>query len=88
MEVLNTKENIFLISKLAQLVQENPNSESYFLENIYKDDVNNLLNKMVISNNLKTHWICWAKFDEMIEIGVNKHIKQVLLEKFKPNSEL
>lgn len=86
MEVLNTKENIFLISKLAQLVQENPNSESYFLENIYKDDVNNLLNKMVISNNLKTHWICWAKFDETIEIGVNKHIKQVLIEKFKPNS--
>ena len=86
MEVLNTKENIFLISKLATLVQENPNNDSYFIESIYKDEVNNLLNKMVVSENLKTHWICWAKFDEMIEIGINKHIKQVLLEKFKPNS--
>jgi len=86
MEVLNTKENIFLISKLAGLVKQNPNNESYFLESIYKDEVNNLLNKMVVSENLKTHWICWAKFDEMIEIGINKHIKQVLLEKFKPNS--
>jgi len=86
MEVLNTKENIFLISKLAQLVKENPNSESYFLETIYKDEVNNLLNKIVISDNLKTHWICWAKFGDMIEVGINKHIKQVLLEKFKPNS--
>jgi len=86
MEVLNTKENIFLISKLAQIVKENPNDESYFLELIYKDDVNNLLNKMVISDDLKTHWICWARFGDMIEVGINKYIKQVLLEKFKPNS--
>jgi len=86
MEVLNTQENIFLISKLAQLVKQNPNNESYFLENIYKDDVNNLLNKMVISDNLKTHWICSAKFGDMIEVEINKYIKQVLLEKFKPNS--
>jgi len=86
MEVLNTKENIFLISKLARLVKDNPNNESYFIENSYKDDVNTLLNKLVISDNLKTHWICWAKFSDMIEVGINKHIKQVLLEKFKPNS--
>ena len=86
MEVLNTQENIFLISKLAQLVKQNPNNESYFLENIYKDDVNNLLSKMVISDNLKTHWICSAKFGDMIEVEINKYIKQVLLEKFKPNS--
>jgi len=88
MEVLNTQENIFLISKLAQLVKENPNSESYILENIYKDDVNILLNKIVISDNLKTHWICWAKFSDIIEVGINKHIKQVLLQKFKPNSQI
>jgi len=86
MEVLNTKESIFLLSKLATLVQENPNNESYFLENSYKDEVNDLLNKIVSSDNLKTHWICWAKFEDMIEVGINKHIKQVLLEKFKPNS--
>ncbi|NPA55055.1 MAG: RepB family plasmid replication initiator protein [Epsilonproteobacteria bacterium] len=86
MEVLNTKENIFLISRLAKLVQENPDSDSYLLESIYKDDVNNLLNKITISDNLKTHWICWAKFSDMIEVGINKHIKQVLLQKFKPNS--
>jgi len=86
MEVLNTKENIFLISKLSGLVKEQPNNESYFIEATYKDEVNNLLNKIVISDNLKTHWICWAKFGEMIEVGINKHIKQVLVEKFKPNS--
>jgi len=86
MEVLNTKENIFLLSKLAGLVQENKEKESYFVENIYKDEVNNLLNRVVITDNLKTHWICWAKFSDMIEVGINKHIKQVLLEKFKPNS--
>jgi len=87
MEVLNTQENIFLISKLANLVKENPNQDSYFLETIYKDDVHVLLNKVVISNTLKTHWICWANFgDDKIEVGINDYIKQVLLEKFKPNS--
>ena len=88
MEVLNTKENIFLISKLATLVQENPNSKTYFLENIYKDEVTNLLNKLVITDNLKTHWICSAKFGDMIEVEINRYIKQVLLEKFKPNSQI
>ena len=86
MEVLNTKEHIFLLSKLAFLVQQNPNNESYFLPLTEKEEVNSLLNKMVVSGNLKTHWICWAKFDKEIEVGINRYIKQILLEKFKPNS--
>jgi Fe2+ transport system protein FeoA len=86
MEVLNTKEHIFLLSKLALLVKENPESESYFLPLTEKEEVNSLLNKMVVSGNVKTHWICWAKFDKDIEVGINKYIKDVLLNKFKPNS--
>ena len=86
MEVLNTKENIFLLSKLAFLVKQNPKQESYFLSITEKDEVNSLLNKMVVSGNLKTHWICWAKFEKEIEVGINRYIKQILLEKFKPNS--
>jgi Fe2+ transport system protein FeoA len=86
MEVLNTKEHIFLLSKLAFLVQQNPKEESYFLPITDKEEVNTLLNKVVISGNIKTHWICWAKFDKEIEIGINRYIKQILLEKFKPNS--
>jgi Fe2+ transport system protein FeoA len=86
MEVLNTKEHIFLLSKLAFLVQQNPKKESYFLPITDKEDVNSLLTKVVISDNIRTHWICWAKFDKEIEVGINKYIKQILLEKFKPNS--
>ena len=87
MEVLNTKENIFLISKLAYLVKLNPNSESYTISINEKNEINSLLNKIVITDNIKTHWINWAKFEEeKIEIGINRFIKQILLEKFKPNS--
>jgi len=86
MEVLNTKENIFLISKLATLVKENPDNNSFYLESIYKDEVNNLLNKQIIIDNIKTHWICFAKFGENIEIQINEYVKKILLEKFKPNS--
>ena len=87
MEVLNTKENIFLISKLAYLVKLNPNQDSYILPISEKNEINSLLTKIVITDNIKTHWINWAKFEEdKIEIGINKFIKQILLEKFKPNS--
>lgn len=87
MEVLNTKENIFLLSKLAYLVKQNPTSSSYILPISEKNEINSLLNKIVTTNNIKTHWINWAKFEEdKIEIGINKFIKQILLDKFKPNS--
>jgi ferrous iron transport protein A len=87
MEVLNIQENIFLLSKIAYLVQKEPDAKTYMLPISEKNGVNELLNRTITTNNIKTHWVNWARFyDENIEIGINKFIKKVLLEKFKPNS--
>jgi len=87
MEVLNTQENIFLLSKLAYEVQKNPNKKTYILPISEKQRVNELLNRVITTKNIKTHWINWAKFDDKnIEVGINRFVKDILLEKFKPNS--
>jgi len=87
MEVLNTQENIFLLSKLAYEVQKNPHQKTYILPISEKQRVNELLNRVITTKNIKTHWINWAKFDDKnIEVGINRFVKEVLLEKFKPNS--
>jgi len=87
MEVLNTQENIFLLSKLAYLVQKEPDSKSYNLPISEKNGVNELLGKLITTQDIKTHWINWAKFeDKNIKVGINKFVKKILLEKFKANS--
>jgi ferrous iron transport protein A len=87
MEVLNIQENIFLLSKLAYLVQKEPDVKSYIVPISEKNGVNELLNRVITTNNIKTHWINWAKFgDENIEVGINRFVKDILVEKFKPNS--
>jgi Fe2+ transport system protein FeoA len=87
MEVLNTQENIFLLSKLAYLVQKEPDSKSYNLPISEKNGVNELLAKLITTQDIKTHWINWAKFeDKNIKVGINKFVKKILLEKFKANS--
>ncbi len=86
-EVLNIQENIFLLSKLAYLVQKEPEAKSYNLPISEKNGVNELLTKIITTQNIKTHWINWAKFDdEIIEVGINRFVKEILVEKFKPNS--
>ena len=64
MEVLNTQENIFLLSKLAYEVQKNPNKNTYILPISEKHRVNELLNRVITTKNIKTHWINWARFDD------------------------
>ncbi len=87
MEVLNIQENIFLLSKIAYLVQQEPKKEFYILPYFDKDEISVLLNKVLVSDNVKTHWINWMRIkDKEIEIGINKIVKKILLEKFKPNS--
>jgi Fe2+ transport system protein FeoA len=87
MEVLNIQENIFLLSKLAYLVQKEPDVKSYIVPISEKNSVNDLLSKLITTGNVKTHWINWAKFDDKtIEVGINKFVKEILVEKFKPNS--
>jgi Fe2+ transport system protein FeoA len=87
MEVLNIQENIFLLSKIAYLVQQEPKKEFYILPYFDKDEINVLLNKILVSDNVKTHWVNWMRIkDKEIEVGINKIVKKILLEKFKPNS--
>jgi ferrous iron transport protein A len=88
MEVLNIQDNIFLLSKLAYLVKEEPYANSYILPISEKNGVNELLNKIIVTEEgIKTHWLNWVKVnDNDIEVAINKFVKKVLLEKFKPNS--